>query len=126
MPRRFTGAGVRGSVPYRMRPLSDIEIQRALGGLAGWSRKGDTLVRTYQFAAFPDGIAFLQRVADVAEAQQHHPDVDVRYTKLVFHLSTHDAGGITEKDFALAHAVDALFEGNTGETLPPDGFIPRA
>jgi 4a-hydroxytetrahydrobiopterin dehydratase len=93
-----------------MRPLSDIEIQRALGGLAGWSRKGDALTRTYQFAAFPDGIDFLRRVADVAEAQQHHPDVDVRYTKLVFHLSTHDAGGITDKDLALAHAVDALYE----------------
>jgi 4a-hydroxytetrahydrobiopterin dehydratase len=93
-----------------MRPLSDIEIQRALGGLAGWSRKGDTLTRTYQFAAFPEGIDFLRRVAAVAEAQQHHPDVDVRYTRLVFHLSTHDAGGITDKDLALAHAVDALYE----------------
>ena len=93
-----------------MRPLSDIEIQRALGGLAGWSRKGDTLTRTYQFATFPDGIDFLRRVAEVAEAQQHHPDVDVRYTKLAFHLSTHDAGGITDKDLTLAHAVDALYE----------------
>lgn len=109
-----------------MRPLSDIEIQRALGGLAGWSRKGDTLQRTYQFASFPDGIEFLRRVADVAEAQQHHPDVDVRYTKLVFHLSTHDAGGVTEKDLALAHAVDALYEGFTSAGLTPDGFIPRA
>lgn len=96
-----------------MRPLSDIEIQRALGGLPGWSRKGDTLTRTFQFASFPDGIEFLRRVADVAEAQAHHPDVDVRYTKLVFHLSTHDAGGITDKDLALAHAVDALYGGVT-------------
>ncbi len=93
-----------------MRALSDIEIQRALGALPGWSRKGDTLTRTYAFATFPDGIEFLRRVADVAEAQAHHPDVDVRYTKLVFHLSTHDAGGITDKDFALASAVDALYE----------------
>ncbi len=93
-----------------MRALSDIEIQRALGALPGWSRKGDTLTRTYTFATFPDGIEFLRRVADVAEAQAHHPDVDVRYTKLVFHLSTHDAGGITDKDFALASAVDALYE----------------
>lgn len=97
-----------------MRPLSDIEIQRALGGLSGWTRKGDTLTRTYQFATFPDGIDFLRRVADVAEAQAHHPDVDVRYTKLVFHLSTHDAGGITTKDLVLASAVDALYEG-----IPP-------
>ncbi|MCU0615918.1 MAG: 4a-hydroxytetrahydrobiopterin dehydratase [Gemmatimonadaceae bacterium] len=109
-----------------MRPLSDIEIQRALGGLAGWSRKGDTLQRTYQFATFPDGIAFLHRVAEVAEAQAHHPDVDVRYTKLVFHLSTHDAGGVTEKDFVLAHAVEALYEGFTDVDPTRDGFIPRA
>lgn len=96
-----------------MRPLSDIEIQRALGGLTGWARKGDTLTRTFQFATFPGGIDFLRRVAEVAEAQAHHPDVDVRYTKLVFHLSTHDAGGITTKDFALASAVDALYDGIT-------------
>jgi hypothetical protein len=61
----------------------------------------------------PDGIDFLRRVAEVAEAQAHHPDVDVRYTKLVFHLSTHDAGGITTRDLALASAVDALYEGIT-------------
>jgi 4a-hydroxytetrahydrobiopterin dehydratase len=93
-----------------MRLLSDIEIQRALGSLAGWSRRGDVLVKTYEFAAFPDGIDFLRRVADVAEAQQHHPDVDVRYTKLTFQLSTHDAGGITEKDFTLAQAIEGLLD----------------
>ena len=100
-----------------MRPLSDIEIQRALGALPGWSRKGNTLTRTYQFAEFPAGIDFLRRVADVAEAQAHHPDVDVRYTKLTFNLSTHDAGGITEKDFTLARAVDSLYD---------DGVNPHA
>ncbi len=93
-----------------MHALSDIEIQRALGALPGWSRKGGVLTRTYQFSAFPDGIDFLRKVADVAEAQAHHPDVDVRYTKLTFNLSTHDAGGITEKDFVLARAVDALYD----------------
>lgn len=93
-----------------MRPLSDIEIQRALGTLSGWSRKGDTLTRTYQFATFPDGIEFLRRVAEEAEAQAHHPDVDIRYTKVHFSLSTHDAGGITEKDFALARSIDALYD----------------
>ena len=100
-----------------MRPLSDIEIQRALGALPGWSRKGNTLTRTYQFTAFPAGIDFLRRVADVAEEQDHHPDVDVRYTKLTFNLSTHNAGGITEKDFTLARAVDSLYE---------DGVSPHA
>ncbi len=93
-----------------MKSLSDIEIQRSLGTLPGWTRKGSTITRTYQFATFPDGIDFLRKVADIAESQEHHPDVDVRYTKLTFNLSTHDAGGITEKDFVLARAVEQLFE----------------
>ncbi len=91
-----------------MPALSDIEIQRGLGTLPGWSRKGDTLVKTYHFAAFPDGIAFLARVATIAESMNHHPDVDIRYTKVHFALSTHDQGGITTKDFDLAKAIEAL------------------
>lgn len=89
-------------------PLSDIEIQRALGTLPGWSRKGDAIVKSYHFATFPAGIAFVAQVAEIAEAQAHHPDVDIRYTKVQFACSTHDAGGITEKDFALARAIEAL------------------
>jgi 4a-hydroxytetrahydrobiopterin dehydratase len=88
--------------------LSDIEIQRNLGALPGWTRKGDTLMKKYQFATFPAGIAFVAQVADVAEAQQHHPDVDIRYTTITFTLSTHDSGGITAKDFALATAIETL------------------
>ncbi len=91
-----------------MTPLSDIEIQRSLGTLPGWARKGDTIIKTYHFATFPAGIAFLAQVAEVAETMQHHPDIDIRYTKVLFALSTHDAGGITTKDFALATAIEAL------------------
>ena len=91
-----------------MTALSDIEIQRGVGGVSGWTRKGDTLVKTYHFAAFPDGIAFIGRVAEIAETMQHHPDIDIRYTKVHFALSTHDAGGITAKDFALAKACDRI------------------
>jgi 4a-hydroxytetrahydrobiopterin dehydratase len=88
--------------------LSDIEIQRSLGALPGWSRKGDTITKSYHFATFPDGISFIARVATVAETQQHHPDVDIRYTKVTFALSTHDSGGITAKDFTLATAIETL------------------
>lgn len=91
-----------------MPPLSDIEIHRALAALPGWSRKGEALVKAYHFANFPAGIAFLARVAEVAEQLQHHPDVDIRYTKVQFALSTHDAGGITSKDFVLARAIEEL------------------
>lgn len=91
-----------------MPALSDIEIQRGLGSLPGWSRKGDTLVKSYHFATFPAGIAFIARVAEVAEEMGHHPDVDIRYTKVHFALTTHDQGGITAKDFALATAIETL------------------
>lgn len=91
-----------------MTSLSDIEIQRGLGTLPGWTRKGDALVKSYHFAAFPDGIAFIARVAEVAESMNHHPDIDIRYTKVQFALSSHDAGGITARDFALAKAIEEI------------------
>jgi len=88
--------------------LSDLEIQRALGGLAGWSRRGDTLVKTYAFDRFADGIAFVGRVARVADEMDHHPDIDIRYTKVTMSLSTHDAGGITQSDLALAQKIEGV------------------
>ncbi len=86
--------------------LSDLEIQRALGGLNGWSRRGDALNKTFTFPTFAEGIAFVNRVAKLADARQHHPDIDIRYTKVTLVLSTHDAGGVTEKDLDLASAIE--------------------
>lgn len=88
--------------------LSDLEIQRALGGLSGWSRKGDALTKTYQFDTFAAGIAFVDRAAVVADEMNHHPDIDIRYTKIMVSLSTHDAGGITRMDLDLATRLEAL------------------
>jgi 4a-hydroxytetrahydrobiopterin dehydratase len=88
------------------RKLSDLEIQRALGKLAGWSRRGDALMKTYTFTAFADGIAFVGQVAKVADRLDHHPDIDIRYTKVTLTLSTHDAGGVTESDLQLAEEID--------------------
>src|SRR3954451_22861279 len=87
--------------------LSDLEIQRALAGLAGWSRRGDALVKTYAFPRFAEGIAFVNRVARVADAADHHPDIDIRYVKVTMSLSTHDAGGITQNDLDLAQKIEA-------------------
>ena len=87
--------------------LSDLEIQRALGGLAGWSRRGDALVKTYTFARFGEGIAFVGRVANVADEMDHHPDIDIRYTKVTMSLSTHDVGGITKSDLELAQKIES-------------------
>jgi 4a-hydroxytetrahydrobiopterin dehydratase len=86
--------------------LSDIAIQRELGSLPGWSRRGDLLARTYAFRNFVDAIAFVNRVADHAESANHHPDIDIRYSRVTLSLSTHDAGGITQNDLDLAKAID--------------------
>ena len=71
--------------------LSDIAIHRGLASLPGWSRKGDTITKTYQFKTFPAAISFVDRVAEAAETADHHPDIDIRYTKVMCTLSTHDA-----------------------------------
>ena len=88
--------------------LSDIGIQRELGGLPGWSRRGDSLTKAYRFPTFPGAITFVTRVADVAESMDHHPDIDIRHTRLTFTLSTHDAGGITNADVVLAREIERL------------------
>ncbi|HUQ20537.1 MAG TPA: 4a-hydroxytetrahydrobiopterin dehydratase [Gemmatimonadaceae bacterium] len=100
--------------------LSDIEIQRDLGALPGWSRKGSAIVKTYQFRSFSEGISFVDRVAELAEAAGHHPDIDIRYTKITCSLSTHDSGGITQKDLDLARAIeDAEDVSAPDESAPP-------
>jgi 4a-hydroxytetrahydrobiopterin dehydratase len=86
--------------------LSDLEIQRALGGLAGWARRGDALVKTFAFERFSDGIKFVDRVAVIADEMDHHPDIDIRYTKITMSLSTHDVGGISASDLALAERIE--------------------
>jgi 4a-hydroxytetrahydrobiopterin dehydratase len=88
--------------------LSDIAIQRALGTINGWSRRGDALVKTYTFRTFPEAIGFVNRVAGAAEAADHHPDLDIRFNKVTASLSTHSAGGITQNDFDLAARMDEL------------------
>ena len=90
--------------------LSDIAVQRGLGNLPGWSRRGDLITKTYQFRTFLSGIDFVVAVAKAAEAVDHHPDIDIRYTKIVCSLSTHSAGGITQKDLDLAGKIEELKE----------------
>lgn len=86
--------------------LSDLEIQRALGRLPGWARRGDALTKTYTFSTFAEGIGFVDRVAKVADGRNHHPDIDIRYTKITCLLTTHDAGGVTESDLKLAEDIE--------------------
>jgi Pterin-4a-carbinolamine dehydratase len=92
--------------------LSDIAIQRDLGSLPGWVRRGDVLTRLYTFRNFTESMAFVNRVAEAAEAANHHPDIDIRYSKVTLTLSTHDAGGITQNDIDLAKAIDGRRDEN--------------
>jgi len=73
-----------------------------------WRRQGDAIVRTFQFPDFLVAMAFVNQVASLAEAAAHHPDIDIRWNRVTLLLTTHDASGLTEKDFSLARHIDAL------------------
>ncbi|MDB4878975.1 MAG: pterin-4-alpha-carbinolamine dehydratase [Gemmatimonadetes bacterium] len=88
--------------------LSDLEIQRALGSLPGWARRADALVKTFTRPSFADAIALVGRIATEADGMNHHPDLDIRYTKVTCTLSSHDAGGITQRDLDLATRIEAV------------------
>jgi 4a-hydroxytetrahydrobiopterin dehydratase len=88
--------------------LSDIEIKRELSALPGWARKGETLTRTYTFATFPKAIAWVGHVAEYAERVNHHPDLDIRYNRVTAVLSTHEAGGVTSYDIAMAREMERI------------------
>lgn len=95
----------------RPAPLSDLDVQRALGGLPGWARRDEALTKTFTFPRFSDGIAFVRAMAAAADEMDHHPDIDIRYTKVTATLSTHSAGGITTLDLQLAERIEALAAG---------------
>jgi 4a-hydroxytetrahydrobiopterin dehydratase len=85
--------------------LSDDEIVGRLASVPGWQRDGEWLRRTYTFETFPAAIAFVNRVAEAAEALDHHPDITIEYTKVTLQVTTHDAGGLTANDFELATRI---------------------
>jgi len=93
-----------------MEPLSESEITARLPSLGpSWRREGDTLVADLECADFVAAIALVNRIADQAERADHHPDILIHgYKRLRITLSTHAASGLTERDFALAAAIDAL------------------
>jgi 4a-hydroxytetrahydrobiopterin dehydratase len=74
--------------------------------MVGWSQAGEAIQKTYKLPTFPAAIAFVTQVGFLAEAANHHPDIDIRYNAITITLSTHDVGGISEKDFDLAAAID--------------------
>jgi 4a-hydroxytetrahydrobiopterin dehydratase len=88
--------------------LADTEVQAFLQKWPGWAKENGALTKTYSFADFRAAMAFVNRVADAAEAADHHPDIDIRYNKVTLGLLTHDAGGLTQRDTALAAQVERL------------------
>jgi 4a-hydroxytetrahydrobiopterin dehydratase len=92
--------------------LDDAAVATALAELPGWGREGDTIVKQFQLASFPDAVAFVVRVGFLAEQANHHPDLDVRWRNVRVALTTHDAGGLTELDMALAREIEAVAGGS--------------
>ena len=90
------------------RLLDVEELTTALVDLPGWERDGDTLVRAIEAPDFPAAIALVDDVAEVAEQMNHHPDIDIRWRRLRFVLSSHFAGGLTQLDVELAHRISTL------------------
>jgi 4a-hydroxytetrahydrobiopterin dehydratase len=88
--------------------MEPAKIILALSALPDWQRHGEIISRTFAFKDFPAAMKFVNNVAELAEQAQHHPDVDIRWNKVTLAFTTHDAGGLTEKDFALAKQCDAL------------------
>jgi 4a-hydroxytetrahydrobiopterin dehydratase len=91
-----------------MTPLTPEEASRRASALEGWRIESGALVKTFQFADFVGALAFVNRVGEAAETAGHHPDIDIRYNKVRLALITHDAGGLTAKDFELAAKADGL------------------
>lgn len=89
-----------------MKLLSEDEVRARLEELSGWTREADAIARTYAFDGFGGAMAFVNRVADLAEAADHHPDIDIRFDRVRLSLSTHSAGGITNRDLKLAASID--------------------
>jgi len=91
-----------------MDKMTEEQVAGALAGLPEWTETGGQIHRTYQFKDFVESMKFVNKVAEEAERDQHHPDILIRWNKVTLTLSTHDAGGITSKDFALAGKADGL------------------
>ena len=91
-----------------MKKLSQRQVDSRLAKLPQWSQNGDAIQRTFQFENFIGSMRFLNSVAEAAERVQHHPDILVRWNKVTLTLSTHDVGGISEKDMTFAANADQI------------------
>ena len=93
---------------YRMAELTPEQIKTALTSVKGWQKQSVEIRRTFEFKNFAAAMEFVKKVARVADAANHHPDIDIRWNKVTLALATHSEGGLTQKDFDLAQQIDAL------------------
>jgi 4a-hydroxytetrahydrobiopterin dehydratase len=91
-----------------MARLSETQLTAALKSLSGWAAENGEISKTYTFANFVAAVAFVNRLADLAEAAAHHPDIDIRFNRVRIGLTTHDDGGVTDKDTGLAAEIDIV------------------
>lgn len=91
-----------------MKKLTEQEINDRLENLEGWEYSENAINTSFEFENFKEAFTLMTRIAFEAEAQQHHPDWSNVYNQLEIKLSTHDAGGVTEKDFKMANAIEAI------------------
>jgi 4a-hydroxytetrahydrobiopterin dehydratase len=94
--------------------LTEDQVVTGLKDLPDWAREGETLVRTVELGSFPAAVQVVNRVAEVAENDNHHPDIDIRWRTLTFRCSTHSAGGITALDVSLAAEIDGIVDAIRG------------
>ena len=92
-----------------MPALPTKQIKLHLQAIPNWSKRAQTIFRTFKFEGFLKGIEFVNRIAKRAQKLNHHPDIDIRFNQVTLTLTTHDEGGITEKDFTLAKQCDEVF-----------------
>ena len=92
-----------------MAKLSPDQINQALKSLPDWEFKDNAISKLFRFQEFLEGIAFVNQVAPIAEAADHHPDIHINYTRVTFVCSTHTDGGVTEKDTKLAGEIEKAF-----------------
>ena len=93
-----------------MAKLSAKAIAEGLESLPGWEYQGHAISKLLRFREFMDGIKFVNRVARIAEAADHHPDITINYTRIRFSCATHSEGGVTEKDLELAAKIERAFK----------------
>ena len=91
--------------------LKGAELQQAVEGLPGWSAHGDTIERVFDFPNFVEAMGFVNRIAEAAEAVNHHPDITINYNKVKLSLTSHDSGGVTQRDLRMAGKINEISAG---------------